>query len=291
MGGAKEKRKLERAAKRLLARRVLDGNEPQDNQASVVFEMASQTANDESTISEEREVKAPWRKLASHTAIAIFFGAVLSYSGQYDLSVRSVCLLVLFFWLMFDSWKHLWQWKRGVRGVLTIGLLTFCFVLLFGGAAYFIRASEINGQQNKVTDGLTVSEDHQSVPDDPFSTTFNVWNNSPTKILKSRVSCTPRIRFGKGFVAPPEELMDGYRTYNAPLTSGDQETFVCNPKTKWGLPMECSDVTITISYWTEIKPDVELKKSVRYLSRMEKDGVHFYRESISNPVSLCFPNN
>jgi hypothetical protein len=234
---------------------------------------------------------AAHRRVRHPPVIAIFIGAVLSYSGRYDLEVRASCLIVLFLWISIDSGKTFWKWRKDRKGVVIIVLMTTCFALLFGGSIYFIRATKIHDQQEEVTRGLTVIIDHQAASDDPFSTTFNIANNSPIEIVRSTVSCIPRIKFAKGVIWPGNGLIDGYATYNSPLGSGDEETYLCNPKTAWGMTMECADMTITISYWTAIHPEVELQKSVRYLTRQEQDGIHFYRESASNPTNFCFPHD
>ena len=232
----------------------------------------------------EQKLLSPWRTFFSHAVISIIVGAGVSYAGRYEFWIRSAALFVLFCWLTADTWRLFWDSEKRAS---ILSSCTLIFVVIFGVMGWFVRYTEIHDQQDLVERGLSVTKDHQSLPYDPFSTTFRIWNNSPIKIIKSRVSCIPNIKFENPRIEFSKNSIRDTRTYDSPLLPGDEETYMCDPPTPQDLGMLCTDLVITIDYWTEVEPEIQKEKPVRYLTRREEDGVHFYRESSSNPRSLC----
>jgi len=239
-------------------------------------------------IAAERSGPEPWREFVFHVVPATLLGALVSYSGPREALVRFFGLAMLFLWMAYDAKRLFWARHDGSRRWLIVGGLIAGCAVVFGGLAYLSYLSEVGEQLRAIDAELIVSKDHQSIPNDPFSTTFNIANHSAFRILASSISCIPSIKFAKGGGFWGNRLHDdSVRTYDSPLPPGEEETYVCDPGQ---LPdMLCADLEIAIRYRSEIRPQEVEHKSVRFLSRREVDGVHFYRESASNPSSLCFP--
>jgi hypothetical protein len=243
------------------------------------------------------------KKVGAHWIIGIFAGVGVTWDGQYAILIRCLFLLGLLLWLSIDTWKILWKTIVDKKSFFRVAAIQLVFVVLVAMAISSITAhdrekkdQELEAKQRDVARNLIIQEDHQDDPDDPFSATFSLVNNSDARILSNIVTCTVNdVKYDS-----PNRLSRLFfnnsgkeENFNTPLEpNGSAETFRCPYYGNFPVQgkVVCADILYHVDYvddlpWPSSFP--YKPKERRYYALPGKDGIRWHEEQVGLTKSPC----
>jgi hypothetical protein len=223
------------------------------------------------------------RPFTREDLLVLISATALSLSALQNDYVPTVmlCLFVAAFCYVYLAWVQI----RFIPFRVATAVAVFLLFAYFGWVSY---SRVIHAKQDEVYTHMNI-EMGQINPGKPMFLFYTVRNGSSAVIKRHRVSCLFNkimARGGGGFIV--KEPTHG-EWVDLPIQGGgDAQTGRCftDFMSFDGNPVVCADVTILVSYASEIEPDVEKTKRLRFIAT-EPSGPQWYQESPDTPGNYC----
>jgi hypothetical protein len=231
-----------------------------------------------------------FHKISVHGITPILIGAAATASGNFNMPIRSIAMLVCATWLSIDLgiWLSGKKWKVQWKFIsFTLAFCLSCCIAM--SVMYRFLLSALDDQQVEVFNKLDI-EVPQPESENPITTMFSARNNGGTDIGDHHISCLDKF-----IVFQNLNVFSGDRSsfskQSGPLIhGGDRENIPCLESLAMfkGLgPLLCADVKIVLDYALVTQPKLARNKFARFVTRKEGNRFIWYGQPVGGSTDPC----
>jgi hypothetical protein len=228
-----------------------------------------------------------FQKISGHGITPIFISTAVTATGNSNMFIRSVAVMLCAVWLSIDVgiWLSSKKWKAPWKSILFA--IAFCLSSSVGmGIMRWFLVSTLEDQQADTFKNLSIEVPKPEV-ENPITTMFSVKNNGNTNIGDHQISCLDNL-----IVFQNLSIIQGDRSsfakQSGPLIrGGDPETTPCLAMFQKLGTVLCADVTVVIDYRLDTQPSIPKKKFVRFVTRKEGSRFIWYGQPAYGSTDPC----
>lgn len=229
-------------------------------------------------------------KIFKHGLFALLVGCSINYVGRGEIIFRSVGVLAIAAWLIFESWVWI---LRSIRSLYkwAVGAATTDLILIISlGIMYWFLSGKLLEDRvnswNKLDSTVFLPPSQ-----DALDSIFTITNYGEMVIGKHQISCIPNRIVTDRFLSVEGEF--GHLQHIWPdipiKRSGDSQSDNClsGMFNNFG-SVVCADVTLDITYELLDQPNATQFKRWRFVTSKGEGSWH--RQALDYPGSYCKQN-